>query len=252
MPTHHHLPLALLLGLLASGCVSAPSGKHWWSPATWGSSTPAKKVTKLEVTEHYTEQVALLDSRRETEKTARLLNSVPGSPATRMAKRTSNNAIKLMAQVLGPLSFSESRDLDLWSVRVVSSDPKKNTQSLETQEKDEKKISEDSDELREVREKLKTAEDKLALAFDKENELADTLRNERAIRVWIIGGGSVLVLVLGAGWLYLQIATGGIPKAIGGMLKGLDETDPEKANLVRSLLDPVTNRIEQALIRKHT
>jgi hypothetical protein len=57
---------------------------------------------------------------------------------------------------------------------------------------------------------------------------------------------------VGGGYLYLQIATGGIPKAIGGMLKGLDEREPEKANLIRSLLDPVTNRIEQALIRKHT
>lgn len=242
----------LLLAVLCGGCVSAPSGKHWWSPATWGSSSPAKTVTKLEVTENYARQVALLDAQKEAEKTARLLKFVPASPATTMAKRTSGNAIALMNQINGPLPFSWLSGLDPWVLNVVSDVPMENQKAEAVQEKDEKKISKDSDELQKVRDKLKIAEDKLAVAFARENELADTLRNERALRVWILGGGSLLILVVGAGWLYLQIATGGIPKAIGGMLKGLDESDPEKANLVRSLLDPVTNRIEQALIRKHT
>ena len=119
-PPSPHLPLALLLCLLAGGCASAPSGKHWWSPATWGSSSTAKTVTKLEVTENYAEQVALLDAQREAEKTDRLLKFVPASPATTMAKRTSGNAIALMNQINGPLPFSRLSGLDPWVLNVVS------------------------------------------------------------------------------------------------------------------------------------
>ena len=246
--TSYILVLALLLG----GCVSAPSGKHWWSPKTWFSSTPASQVTKIGVSENYARQVLLIDAQGEVEKTVRVLELAPESAAVTVAKRTAGNASTLLTQANGPLAFDVLADFDKWVVAILSGNQADKLAAEAKQAKDERRFAKDSEEFRKLQKDLDEANAKLLTAFGKENELADTLRNERALRVWIIGGGSVLLLVVGAGWLYSQIATGGIPKAIGGMLKGLDESDPEKANLIRSLLDPVTNRIEQALIRKHT
>jgi hypothetical protein len=246
-------PHALLLALavLCGGCVST-SGKHFWSPKTWFSSAPAKTVTKIETTENYQKQILILDAQGEVEKTRRVLKLAPDSRAVSVAIRTAGNASALLVQANGPLAFDVLADFDKWAESILSDTSAISAVAEAKQKSDERKYNADSNELRETREKLKEAESKLLVAFAKENGLADTLRNERALRFWILGGGTLMLLIAGGGWLYLQIATGGIPKAIGSMLKGLDETDPDKANLVRSLLDPVTNRIEQALIRKHT
>lgn len=241
----------LLACLLLGGCVST-SGKHFWSPATWFSSTPAKKVTKIQASEEYLQKVLLIDAQGEVEKTVKVLQLAPKSEAVEVALRTSGNASSLMTQALGPLSFDVEASINEWSKAILFGDDLAKIEAKARQVKDERKFVEDSAAYVEIKRKLTEAEGKLLVAFAKENELADTLRNERALRFWIIGGGTLMLIIVGGGWLYLQIATGGIPKAIGSMLKGLDETDPDKANLVRSLLDPVTNRIEQALIRNHT
>lgn len=241
-----------MVSALCGGCVSAPSGKHWWSPATWGSSAPASKVAKLEVTENYAKQVLLLDAQGEVEKTVRVLRLAPESPAVSVARRTAGNASTMLTQANGALPFATLDAFDVWVAGILS-DNKAEALSAEAQQaRDERRYGKHSQELLDVQDKLEAANAKLLTSFARENELADTLRNERALRAWIIGGGSLLVLIAGAGWLYLQIATGGIPKAIGGMLKGLDQSDPGKADLIRSLLDEPLNRLEKALIRKYT
>lgn len=245
------LPLLLVAALLG-GCVSAPDGKHWWSPKTWFSSAPAEQVTKFGVSEGHARQVLLIDAQGEVEKTVKVLSLAPASPEVLVARRTAGNASLLLTQANGPLAFDVLAGFDKWVEGILSSNQAERLAAEARQVADERRFSSHSKELADLQGKLKEANAKLLTSFAKENELADTLRNERALRVWLIGGGSVLIVILGAGWLYLRIATGGIPKAIGGMLKGLDETDPERATLIRSLLDPVTNRIEQALIRKHT
>lgn len=252
MPARPHALLIVLLTVLCGGCVSAPSGKHWWSPKTWFSSAPAAQVQKVQASEEYLQKVLLIDAQGEVEKTVKVLQLAPKSEATLVALGTSSNASKLMTQALGSLPFEELMKFDKWSNSVLFGDEVAKIEAKAQQAKLERKFVVDSAEYKAVQKKLDEANARLLVGFAKENALADTLRNERAMKMWILGGGTLLLLIVGGGCLYLQIATGGIPKAIGGLLKGLDERDPEKANLVRSLLDPVTNRIEQALIRKHT
>lgn len=242
--------LPLLLALALAGC--STSGKHWWSPATWMSSKPAERVEVAESKLDAAQDKAVRSARAEVTKAATALISAPESRPVEVARRTIGNAQTLLDQVAGPLTAEEAADIRKIVADLLSENATVRAAAEKAQGEAESKVSKLSRDLAEAGVKLDAANGKLAAGFARENALADELRNERALKAWIIGGGSILVIILGGGWVYLQIATGGIPKAIGGLLKGLDEKDPEKANLIRSLLDPVTNRIEQALIRKHT
>ena len=76
--------------------------------------------------------------------------------------------------------------------------------------------------------------------------LANELRGQRAL-LWIAGGVAVL---LAAGWLYAQLALGGISGAAGKMLRDLRASNPAVADVVTPLFDSYTNRSEQTRIRK--
>ncbi len=244
------LYLAALSCLLLCGC--STTGKHWWSPATWGSSRPATQVAAAESTLDATQASAVRSARAEVAKADIALAAAPASRPVEIARRTVGNAHTLLDQAAGPMPAAEAA-----AIRQQVSDLLSDVATLRSaaevrQAQDEDRIAAVSDQLARAGAALDVAQGKLAVAFTRENELADTLRNERAARAWMIGGGSLLIIVLGGGWLYLQIASGGIPRAIGGMLKGLDRSAPAQADAFRSLLDPVLNRIEQAAIRKHT
>lgn len=243
------LPL-LALALLCGGCTT--TGKHWWAPATWLSSRPAEQVADANTSLDAAQTKALRSARAEVSKAGIALVSAPESRPVEVARRTTSNAVTLLDQVAGPMTAAEAADLRKTVADLLSDNAAIRTAAEDKQADAEERIAATSRKLAEASANLDAANGKLAAAFTRENELADTLRNERARRVWIIGGGSLVLLVLGGAYLYLQIAAGGIPRALGGMLKGLDQSNPAQADTIRTLLDPVLNRIEQAVIRKHT
>jgi hypothetical protein len=238
-----------LLALAAGGCTT--TGKHWWSPATWGSSRPAEQAAKAETKLDASQDKAVRAARAEVSKAGIALASAPESRPVEVSRRTIGNAQVLLDQVAGPLTAEESADIRRIVADLLSDNAAIRAAAEAKQATAEERIATLSRDLATAGAALDKANTKLAAAFARENELADQLRNERARRAWIISGGSLLVLVLGAGWLWVQIASGGIPRALGSVLKGLDEKSPEQANAIRNLLDPVLNRIEQAAIRKH-
>ena len=243
------LALTLSCALL---CGCSTTGKHWWAPATWGSSRPATRVAAAASTLDASQAGAVRSARSEVAKADLALAAAPASRPVEIARRTVGNAHTLLDQAAGPMPAAEAAAIRQQVSALLSDVATLRSAAEVRQAQDEDRIAAVSDQLARAGAALDVAQGKLAVAFTRENELADTLRNERAARAWWIGGGSLLILVLGGGWAYLQIATGGIPRAIGGVLKGLDSQAPEQANAIRALLDPALNRIEQALIRKHT
>lgn len=242
--------IALVAALMLAGCTT--TGKHWWSPATWGSSRPATQVVAAETRLDAAQDKAIRTARAEVSKAGIALASAPESRPVEVSRRTIANAQALLDQVAGPLTAEEAADIRRIVADLLSENAATRAAAEAKQATAEERIAAVSRDLAAKSDALDAANTKLAAAFARENALADELRNERARRAWIIGGASLLILILGAGWLYVQIAAGGIPKALGSVLKSLDEKSPEQANAIRALIDPVLNRIEQAVIRKHT
>ena len=247
------LLLPLLLAavlLLGGGCTT--TGKHWWSPATWLSSRPAEQAARAESKLDAAQDNAVRVARAEVSKAGIALASAPESRPVEVSRRTIANAQALLDQVAGPLTADEAADIRRIVADLLSDHAATRSAAEARQAAAEGRLAELSRQLSGAGAALDAANTKLAAAFARENALADELRNERARRWWIIGGGALLLLVVSAGWIYVQVISGGLPRALGSVLKGLDEKAPEQANAIRALLDPVLNRIEQAAIRKHT
>ena len=243
--------VALVAGaMLLAGC--GTTGKHWWSPGTWGSSRPAEQAARAETKLDAAQDKAVRVARAEVSKAGIALASAPESRPVEVSRRTIANAQALLDQVAGPLTAEEAADIRRIVADLLSDHAATRSAAEARQAAAEGRLSELSQKVAAAGAALDAANTKLAAAFARENALADQLRNERARRWWMIGGGSLLILICAAGWLWLQISSGGIPRALGSMLKGLDEKAPDQANAIRDLLDPVLNRLEQAAIRKHT
>ena len=88
----------------------------------------------------------------------------------------------------------------------------------------------------------------LQAAFARENELANTLRNQRFI-LW----ATVIIAAIGyLGVLYLRFAYGGIPNAIGRGLAELRAKNPGAAGIATEVFDSFLNRDEQRRISQHS
>ena len=83
------------------------------------------------------------------------------------------------------------------------------------------------------------------MAFERENELANQLRAQRAL-FWIAAGVGVLGF---AGWMYVRLTLGGLPTALGRSLNSLRATAPDIADRLVQSLDVELSPSEQTLIR---
>ena len=88
---------------------------------------------------------------------------------------------------------------------------------------------------------------KLRDAFDRENELANELRSQRAL-VWVLGAVGLLGCLA---YAYVRYAVGGVPAALGAAMRTLRAQHPAAADAFTPILDSILNRHEQAAISKH-
>ena len=204
--------------LALAGC--GTTGKHWWSPGTWGSSRPAEQAARAETKLDAAQDKAVRVARAEVSKAGIALASAPESRPVEVSRRTIANAQALLDQVAGPLTAEEAADIRRIVADLLSDHAATRSAAEARQAAAEGRLSELSQKVAAAGAALDAANTKLAAAFARENALADQLRNERARRVWILGGGSLLILICAAGWLWLQISAGGIPRADGGSQPG--------------------------------
>lgn len=238
---------APLLCLLLTGCAGS-GGARWYAPATWFSHAPAAAADKAEKKEDTARTAVVKAAQKSSHETALALASAPSSRPVAVAADTNASTVALLDQAAGPLTAEEVAKLRATVAGLLSENAAVRAQAEATRAREQESIADVSAKLARAEQASSTAAEKLRAAFERENALANDLRAQRAL-LWIAGGVAVL---LAAGWLYAQLALGGIPKAVGAGLTALRAKHPDAAALATEVFDSYLNRGEQAAIRKAT
>jgi hypothetical protein len=190
--------------LFVTGCVAQP-GATWWNPATWVSrAAPAAADRALEKRDAAEEKADRAEdatvhaANREVAQALEVLQSAPDSRPVELARRFAGNAHSLLNQS-SPLTVEESTALR----QLVSDLLSENAKVREAAEKiasfQEEKNAELAAELSDARADLEKREASLAKAnanlreaYDRENALANQVRN-----FWFIAGLLALLWVAG-------------------------------------------------------
>ena len=237
----------ILLLLLLTGCATG-SGVAWYSPASWFSHKPADKVDTATTKEEAARHEVVKAAQRSIHQTQSALAEAPSSRPVAVAKEFNATSVALIDQAEGPLTTGEVSRLQGTVTGLLSEDPKVRAEAEKQRGREQENIAELSVKLEKAEKASDTAGKKLREAFDRENALANELRNQRAL-MWIASGVAVL---LGIGWLYVRFALGGIPSAVGKGLSVLRAKNPTVADEVTTVLDGFLNRNEQEKIRRTT
>lgn len=250
------LAFLVLVGLWAvfvSGCASgaggAGKGVTWYNPTTWFSGKAGSTAAKVEAKIDTAKDAAVGAAQKAAHETKEALDGVPASRATGVARSSNDVAVALLDQVAGPLTSAEASYLKE-KVRLLISDlaeeRARGEALLATGRAEVDKISGKLDELEAAKKK---ADKDLASAFERENGLANELRNERWWSwFWRISIGLAAILALG-GWVYVRFTLGGLPTGLGRALNDLRSADPEAADKLTGALDIHLSRAEQSMIR---
>jgi len=234
----------VLVLFLLTGC-STGSGVRWYAPATWFSGAPASNVDQAGSKVETAEAKAVKAAQKSAHETQVALLTVPESRSTDVAIESNDTTVTLLDQVAGPLSAKDAAKIREMVNGLVSENSELRAEAEKERKKAREVTSEISDKLNKARSELGQAQDKLRIAFERENELANQLRSQRAL-FWI----SVVVGILGfAGWIYVRLTLGGLPTALGKSLNELRASSPDVAEKFVKALDVELTPSEQTLIR---
>jgi hypothetical protein len=240
--------------LCFTGCSIVPQGKKWWNPTTWFSASEhtsqqaalGKEASATKAVEAFEGKVVHA-AHIEWAKAALVISFLPESQDATFAGRFARNGLHLLDQV-DPLTAAENAELFALVSDLRSSDVARRERAEKRQGELEAAQLEMSKELERLRARLAQAttmvrekNERLADAFIRENELADTLRNQRFI-MWAAIGGFVLFAGLS---LYLRIGLG----SVGAGLRGLQPIlGKEKFESFIIQMDAGTDWLHQKLI----
>ena len=240
------LALCAALALL-SGCATGGSVRLW-SPATWFSGRPATQVDSAAAVQDKAREAAIKAAQRATHETATALAAAPESRPVEIATESNASALGLLDQAAGPMTAAELSAVRRQVAGLLSdnaalrAEAEKARANLRTADE---KLSE---RLAAADAGLTAAQAKLREAYDRENALANQLRNQRAL-AWIVGA---VAAIAAAGWVYLQITVGGLPTALGVARRALEAKAPELAAAVAPFYSAALNRAEKARIKRAT
>jgi hypothetical protein len=242
--------LSLILCLLLSGCSGTGSGAgiKWYNPTTWMSGSAGRSVTDVNAKTDTAESAAIGAAQKSAHETQAALFVAPASRQVDVARMSNDNAVALLDQVAGPLTAKEMAEIRE-KVRLLVSDladerARGEAMRLTDQRKDDRISALLSELAAEKEQSVKN----LSAAFERENGLANELRNERWWS-WFwritIGAGAILAV---SGYVYLRLTLGGLPTALGSSLAKFRAADPDAADRFTRLLDIPTTPAEQAMI----
>lgn len=240
-------PTAILLFMLLSGCATATTGAKWYAPATWFSHAPADTADKAAAKQDAARDAAVKAAQKATHETAEALAVAPDSRPVAVAAESNASAVALLDQAAGPLTASELAAIRKQVTGLLSDNATLRAEAEKARASARAADAAISIRLAEADTKLAEAGKRLRDAFDRENELANELRSQRAL-AWILGAVGVLGLIA---YAYLRYAVGGVPAALGVAMRTLRAKHPEAADTFTPILDSLLNRHEQAEISRH-
>lgn len=201
------LPALLALAALAlAGCVGGRTGGAvWWNPVTWASrAAPAAadragdKRDAAAGEARAAETAAVAGAQREFAKGSEALAAAPDSKPVRLARRFTGNGLALLAQVR-PLTAQESLELRALVADLLSDNEQIAQRAELRQIKDEAAAARLSQDLEAAIARLARKDEALAKAnanlreaYDRENALANQVRN-----FWFVAGGLALLWLAG-------------------------------------------------------
>ena len=165
-----------------------------------------------------------------------------------MAVAADSNAstVALLDQAAGPLEAQDIARLRAQVAGLLSDNAELRAKAESQRAADSRSIADVSAALAKAEAASEQAAAKLRTAYERENQLANELRSQRAL-FWIACAVAALVAI---GWLYARFALGGIPNAVGAGLARLRATNPQAGELATNIFDQLLNRHEQERISR--
>ena len=240
------MPLILPVMIL-SGCVASGSNVRWWNPMTWGSGREARKVENLTEQRNAASVKVTKEAQRAVHETRFALDVAPASRAVEVAKESNSVAVSALDQVAGPLTYAETGALKSQVDLLLSENAELRAQGESERALRRTELATATSTIADLNAKLDAANASLKSGFERENALANELRNMRLIKWGLIG----LAVILAAGWLYVRIALGGIPVALGKGISVLRQKDAAAGELATTIFDGFLDRHEKRRISKH-
>lgn len=223
------------IGLLAlSGCASSPSsnGVHWWSPATWGSTSEAKKADRLDAKATEARESLIKEAQKTAHETSIALVEIPASKAKETAQESNGQTVLLLDQAVGPLTAKEAAAIRQQVTLLLSSNAALQKKGEELRQESRQTIERLSQQLASLQAKLDAANQALPDALRREAATANKYRN-LVFYFWSLVGVSVVIAGV---TLYLKIVYGGVYSAIGKGLSSIYTAHPEQAQNIELLL----------------
>lgn len=241
--------MAFFVLIGATGCnARRVNGATWYNPATWFSGSEGRKVDALNMRLGQAMEAATKEAQRASHETKFALAAAPVSRAVEVARESNAAAVSALDQVAGPLAYEETAALQLQVERLLSDNAELRAQGENDRAIRRSELASATNEISDLRDRLKTAEGNLQSAFVRENALANKHRN-LIFGFWALAVFAVLVT---AGFIYVKFALGGIPMALGRGLTALRAANPQAGELATNIFDGLLNRSEQRRIASNT
>jgi hypothetical protein len=237
--------------LLLAGCAS-PTGSAAkvtsWNPLTWFSGSAGREAGRADERQARAEAQVIDAAQRTAHETLEALSAAPASRPVEIARESAGVTVTLLDQAAGPLTADESAAIREQIRKLLSDNEALRRQGEKIREENRETVGALSEKLAKAEAGREAATKDLQAAFARENELANTLRNQRFI-LW----ATVIIAAIGyLGVLYLRFAYGGIPNAIGRGLAELRAKNPGAAGIATEVFDSFLNRDEQRKISQHS
>lgn len=239
-------PWVVALALLLAGCSTANNAR-WWSPATWFSAREAKAEDRALSKVDDARDRAVKAAQGTAHETQIALAAAPESRPIEVARESNDQTVTLLDQVAGPVTADEIARIRKQVAGLLSDNAALRSSAESDRASNRATIAEVSSKLAKAEAALEKAQGDLRAAFDRENALANELRNERLVK-W---GLAVVAVLIGAAWLYIKVALGGMPQAIGFALRDLRAKKPDLADAVAPFYAKYLSLGEQERIKKH-
>lgn len=237
--------LFLLVGCSTPG---AGSGVTWYNPTTWFSGSAGRESAKIGAQRDTAKDKAIEEAKLSAHETDEALKGVPESRSTDVARDSNDTTVQLLDQATGVPSSKQLNEIKE-KVRLLTSElATERAEGEKLRKADQDRVDKLSGRLAELETAKAKADKDLAAAFERENTLANQLRNERWWSwFWRIAIGSAAIIGF-AGWVYVRLTLGGLPTALGKSISHLRTSNPAIAEQLTGVLDVNLSPAEQKMI----